>query len=197
MPKFIFTQPEFNHQFLELPDGTFSVGRSRRNQIILEEASVSAEHAELLVYGNEIIVRERGSQNGTFVNGVRIEAQSGVRHGQTIRFGRVELLLELGPPEFEESTNITAVAYLAKMRAGGTGASRTANQFPVRFIPQEAADHGASTLASPLSEPALPPPPAHSQNPPTSTLNGSLRMWVWWIIGAAVLLMVVSWFLKR
>ncbi len=130
MAKLFFTQPEFSQKSLELPDGTFTVGRSRRNQIVIEDASVSKEHAELLVYGNEIIVRERGSQNGVFVSGVRIKAQSGVKHGERIRFGRVEVLLELGPPEFEGSTDITAMACLARMRESATAASQTPTQFP-------------------------------------------------------------------
>ena len=197
MPKLIFTQPEFSRKFLELPDGTFSVGRSRRNQIIIEDASVSKEHAELLVHGNEIIVRERGSQNGIFVSGVRIKAQSGVKHGEQIRFGRVELRLELGPLEFAESTNISAVAYLARMPERATGASRTATQFPVRFIPEGTAAQGTSTVASPCSERALPTPPAHSQNPPASNPNGWLREWIWRVIGVGALFLTVYLLLKR
>ena len=79
MPTFIFTQPEYNQMCFELPDGRFSVGRSRRNQIIIDDTSVSKEHAELLIYGSEVIVRECGSQNGTYVGGARLELVPKVR----------------------------------------------------------------------------------------------------------------------
>lgn len=95
MPRLILTSPEFAHQSCDLPDGTWSVGRSQRSQIVVEDDSVSSDHCELVVYGAEVIVREHGSRNGTFVAGVRVKAQSGIRHGQCLRLGRIETMLTL------------------------------------------------------------------------------------------------------
>ena len=72
MPKLVFTQPEFAGQSCGLRDGIITIGRSRRNEIIIEENSVSSDHGDLLVHNQEVIVRERGSRNGIFVNGVRV-----------------------------------------------------------------------------------------------------------------------------
>jgi hypothetical protein len=196
MPRFTFTQPEFGQKSLDLPDGAFSVGRSRGNQIIIEDASVSKEHAELLVYGNEIIVRERGSRNGIFVSGVRIEAQSAVKHGEKIRFGRVELLLALETPEVEGPTEITTLACFARIKEEATALSGTPLQFPVRFSPETAA-HGLTTVASLSGEPPQPTFPVHCPNPPPSNPSGGLRGWIWRLIGVGALLLAASWLLKR
>lgn len=135
MPKLIFTQPEFAEQFFQLPDGQFTVGRSGQNHIILQEDSVSGRHAELLIYGPEVIVRELESRNGTFVNNVRIQTQSGVKHGQTIRFGRVEVRLELATNPCDSRTEITAVFDHRRILKEEAAAPQQPTKLPATFTP--------------------------------------------------------------
>ncbi len=134
MPKLVFTQPEFANQSCELRDGAFTVGRSRRNLIIIDEESVSGEHAQLLVYGREVIVCDRGARNGIFVNGARVQAQSGVNHGQCIRFGNVEVRLDLGPIEQEDSSDITAIHEFRRFQKDAGGSPEGAPLFPVTVV---------------------------------------------------------------
>jgi pSer/pThr/pTyr-binding forkhead associated (FHA) protein len=64
------------------------------------------------VYGTEVIVREHRSKNCTFVDGRRISGQMPVNAGQVIRFGTVEVRLELGPEDetgFDATSDLTAV----------------------------------------------------------------------------------------
>jgi len=49
------------------------IGRSRENQIVLDDPSVSRHHATIIVNGNTYFVRDNGSTNGTFINGRRIQ----------------------------------------------------------------------------------------------------------------------------
>jgi pSer/pThr/pTyr-binding forkhead associated (FHA) protein len=142
MVKLIFTQPPFANQSCLLNDGTFTVGRSRRNQVIIDEDSVSSEHGQLLVYGPEVIVRERGSKNGTFVNGVRVQAQSGVKHGQIIRFGRVEVRLELEPVSDVE-TSVTALDSLRRLIRHEVNAPEP-TKLPITFAPTSSPLPGGS-----------------------------------------------------
>lgn len=196
MPKLIFTQPEFNQAFMELPDGKYSVGRSRQNQIIIEDASVSGKHAELLVHGDEIIVRECGSRNGVFVGSLRIEAQSGVKHGQKIRFGHVELLLELGPPQYDDSTNISAVSSIGRIHSLAAAPSPTPPQFPIRFTPRKPVRDEKFPDASPNASPATVGHPAHHQNPEIPVSGKPLGIWVWLVFGAGALVLIVSWLFR-
>lgn len=68
-----------------------TIGRDAENVIALDEPFVSARHAELTFEHERWWVRDRGSTNGTFVNGDRIEAATGIRTGDIVQFGRIKL----------------------------------------------------------------------------------------------------------
>jgi predicted component of type VI protein secretion system len=198
MPKLTFTQPEFASQVCHLSDGNFTVGRSRQNQIILDDDSVSSDHGELLVHGNEVIVRERGSRNGTFLDGARIQAQSGVKHGQKIRFGRVELRLELDAIESEHATDITALpAFRRFLSEEATPAEAPATTFPVTFAPRAQNASVNSTISMPRPPSAAPgaPTASPSSQGPISTAPGPI--WVYIGTAAVLGLLALWWFLTR
>jgi serine phosphatase RsbU (regulator of sigma subunit)/pSer/pThr/pTyr-binding forkhead associated (FHA) protein len=75
-----------------LAPGTHRVGRGTDNEIRLPDRSVSRDHAQLVV-ADGIEVRDLGSRNGTWVNGERVEGSARLSHGDTVRFGSVELSL--------------------------------------------------------------------------------------------------------
>ncbi len=69
------------------------VGRSAADcQIILDyDKSVSSRHCEIFEKENQVLVRDLGSTNGTFVNGNRIEKETGVISGNIIMLGNLEM----------------------------------------------------------------------------------------------------------
>jgi len=70
-------------------DGMITIGRAPNNDICLPAASVSKLHAYFFAEQGEWCLRDSGSANGTFVNGVHLAAGSVVRltDGAHIRFG--------------------------------------------------------------------------------------------------------------
>ena len=54
-----------------------------------EDLDVSARHAELRIRDGRMLIRDLGSTNGTFVNGVRAEGEWELRDGDEIMFGAV------------------------------------------------------------------------------------------------------------
>lgn len=54
-----------------------------------EDLDVSARHAELRIRDGRILLRDLGSTNGTFVNGVRAEGEWELRDGDELTFGAV------------------------------------------------------------------------------------------------------------
>lgn len=118
--KLLFTSGDFVGQSCRLPSGKSTVGRSENNTIAIHDESVSKEHCEILVHGTEVIVRERRSSNGTFVNDSRVHGQQAVRNGAVIRFGRVEARIDFELPDapLEEPTAMTAVRFLAPAPQG-------------------------------------------------------------------------------
>jgi len=65
------------------------VGRMPHNTIVLaNDGMVSSEHAQFWFSGGTLMVRDLGSTNGTYLNGVRIFDKTMVIPGDEIRFGR-------------------------------------------------------------------------------------------------------------
>lgn len=67
-------------------DEVFSVGRSSSSSLCLPVGCVSKNHAQLQSDNGQLIVRDLGSTNGTFVNGSRIETDVPVGNGDLIQF---------------------------------------------------------------------------------------------------------------
>ena len=110
-PKLVFVGDHFAGRVYELTLEKTTVGRSERNVLVVHDPSVSQTHCEILVNGPEVIVRDLGSANGTYVNGTRLQhQQSQLKSGQLIRFGAVQARLELAPvAEEHTATDMTAI----------------------------------------------------------------------------------------
>jgi serine/threonine protein kinase len=79
---------------LLLREGTLRIGRSEGNDYQIADPSVSGRHCEVALDGNgNLLVRDLGSTNGTFVEGQRI-TEALMKPGQALRLGNVELAFE-------------------------------------------------------------------------------------------------------
>jgi hypothetical protein len=72
-----------------------SLGRAPTNTIPLNDTFASNEHALLTLRGGQWWLEDRGSSNGTRLNGYRIEESVVLSTGDVIGVGQVELKLEL------------------------------------------------------------------------------------------------------
>jgi len=66
------------------------IGRSPDCDIFLDDVTVSRRHAELLREGDELVIRDLGSLNGTFVNRRRIESTS-LEDDDEVQIGKYRL----------------------------------------------------------------------------------------------------------
>jgi hypothetical protein len=66
-----------------LDNARISIGRASGNDIQLDDAAVSKQHAVIEVVGKDHILMDMGSSNGTFVNGGRVSRHL-LRHGDVI-----------------------------------------------------------------------------------------------------------------
>ena len=72
-----------------------SLGRSLTNSIVLEDAFISGEHATITLRNGKWWLDDRGSSNGTQLNGYRIRESVIVSTGDIISVGQIDLKLEL------------------------------------------------------------------------------------------------------
>jgi pSer/pThr/pTyr-binding forkhead associated (FHA) protein len=77
----------------ELSVDRTTIGRVEDNLFQIAEASVSSHHCEVHLRGDEVLIRDLNSTNGTFINNEKI-TESVLKAGQTLRLGNVELKLE-------------------------------------------------------------------------------------------------------
>jgi pSer/pThr/pTyr-binding forkhead associated (FHA) protein len=74
--------------------GKVTVGRVAGVQVQIEDDSVSRRHAEVEATAGGLVLRDLGSANGTLVNGSPAEGEVGLRPGDIVQFGVVELVVD-------------------------------------------------------------------------------------------------------
>ena len=95
MPRLVLLSEGFAGRTYELKVEKPTVGRVSDNAFEIAESSVSSHHAEIILRGNDVLIRDLGSTNGTFINGEKI-TEAVLKPGQTLRFGTIDLKLESG-----------------------------------------------------------------------------------------------------
>lgn len=80
---------------IPLPQGETVVGREAGLGLsLVAESTVSRRHANLVRNGNEVILTDQGSTNGTYVNGAKLGAPTVLRPGDAVQFGSVRFRYE-------------------------------------------------------------------------------------------------------
>jgi serine phosphatase RsbU (regulator of sigma subunit) len=90
----------------ELSPGKYTLGRSRDRDFYVAHPSVSRRHAEIEVSdnGQEVLVTDLGSHNGTTLEGIRVNERSPVPPNTPIAFGAAEFKLIRAGKEDAERT---------------------------------------------------------------------------------------------
>ena len=89
------------------------IGRSLSNEIVVQDAEVSRHHASVEVQGNDYVLTDAGSRNGTYLNGAKIDGLVKLKHGDRIDVGNTSLEFcrpdrGLGLGVFSEDATIAA-----------------------------------------------------------------------------------------
>ncbi len=95
MPKLVVLTEGFTGQTYELKVEKTTIGRVDDNSFQIPEGSVSSHHCEVLLRGNDVVVKDLSSTNGTFINGQKT-SEAVLKSGQILRLGQVEMRLESG-----------------------------------------------------------------------------------------------------
>ena len=82
MPKLIVKLGENVLREVQIEKPVISIGRKPGHDIHLDNLAVSSSHALIVRDGNDYVVEDSGSLNGTFVNGARVERQMLAHHDE-------------------------------------------------------------------------------------------------------------------
>ena len=98
MPKLVVLSQGLTGLSYELKVEKTTVGRIEDNAFQIAGPSVSSHHCEFLLRGNDVVVKDLNSTNGTFLNGQPVTGEAVVKAGQIVRLGQVEVRVEGAEP---------------------------------------------------------------------------------------------------
>lgn len=88
---------------------SFTIGRRNGLHLAIPSARVSGRHAELLLVGGHLFLRDLGSTNGTFVNHERLDRTRRLEEGDHIEFADIEFRVEYSADHPHEDTLIATL----------------------------------------------------------------------------------------
>ena len=96
MARLVILTEGMTGRVLELGANRVTIGRTENNAFQIFEPSISTHHCEVFFNGNDVVVKDLGSTNGTYIAGTKITRDI-LKPGQHLRLGDVELKFESDP----------------------------------------------------------------------------------------------------
>lgn len=78
----------------EIPSDILRIGRSRNNDLVLEDQSVSRNHAEIVRHPEGFYLVDVGSKTGIYLNGRRLDEPALLKNSDSIRLGNTTISFE-------------------------------------------------------------------------------------------------------
>jgi len=75
---------------IKIPRAQFSIGRGDECSLRPKSDAISRKHCLLLIEANQVVIRDLGSKNGTYVNGDRVEGDRALKPGDHLKVGPLE-----------------------------------------------------------------------------------------------------------
>lgn len=76
---------------VKVPETGFLIGRSQECHLRPKSDAISRQHCEITIDGDTVVIRDKGSKNGTYVNGKRIDGEQQLSQGDQLLVGKLEL----------------------------------------------------------------------------------------------------------
>jgi pSer/pThr/pTyr-binding forkhead associated (FHA) protein len=110
MPRLVVLSEGYTGRTYELTVEKTTIGRVDDNSFSIPDGSMSSHHCEILLKGNDVVVRDLNSTNGTFIGGEQVTETAPLKTGQILRLGQIEIRLEDGsaqpPPKPIDRTQV-------------------------------------------------------------------------------------------
>ncbi|MCL4546826.1 MAG: FHA domain-containing protein [Deltaproteobacteria bacterium] len=77
-----------------LIDGTTTIGRSSRSDVVIDNEEVSEIHAKIIKEGNIFKIIDIGSLNGTYLNSKKINSPKILKDNDELKFGNIKFIFK-------------------------------------------------------------------------------------------------------
>ena len=176
-----------------------NIGRADYNDLVLPEESVSTQHAKLQRRDGVWVLVDLGSTNGTFVDGERIEGETPIAPGTTIRFGDASVIFEPDDDALGIGKGAAGTKVMGAMKVDAPPpAPKAAAPAPAPAPapkPAAAAPAPAPAPKAAASKPAA--KPAAKPAPKAAPAEGGAPKWLIPVIVLVVVIAAVAFFLLK
>jgi pSer/pThr/pTyr-binding forkhead associated (FHA) protein len=139
---------------IELGGSPVTIGRSKVCQCRVNDKALSREHMEFRKKPDGFWVRDMGSRNKTFVNGLKVEAEMQLKAGDRITAGRTLILFDATP---EQSAAAKPVGATPAKPEAPASSSPGGGWAPASPTPAKAAAEGTAPIQQLAGEAAAAP----------------------------------------
>lgn len=147
---------------IALDRDTVTIGRALDNEVVLDDEQVSRHHANIRRQGDQFVLTDLASANGTFVNRVRITEPHVLRSGEMIQVGATVL-------ELRSTAAAAATVISPPSEQTVVGRPPAPAPPPPRYAP---APPPQPAYTAPPTQPAYVPPPAPAPARPARKKGG-------------------------
>ena len=114
MPSLIFLAGPIAGRRYKLGEGEYVIGRRSDCQIFVPDMRVSRQHARLTRSGESWSLEDLGSNNGTYINGIKLQSAMSLKHDDEITIANNRIRVEASEPisdapKYPESNVVTIV----------------------------------------------------------------------------------------
>ena len=114
MPSLIFMAGPIAGRRYKLGEGEYVIGRRSDCQIFVPDMRVSRQHARLWRSGDSWSLEDLGSNNGTYINGIKLQSAMPLKHDDEITIANNRIRVEAtepttDAPKYPESNVVTIV----------------------------------------------------------------------------------------
>jgi pSer/pThr/pTyr-binding forkhead associated (FHA) protein len=106
MARLVTIGGEMPGQSFDLKVEKTTIGRFPDNTIHIPHSSVSSHHCQVLLSGEDVVVKDLESKNGTFINNQQVTGETVLKPGEILRLGQVEMRLETGTARMGSTTSL-------------------------------------------------------------------------------------------
>ncbi len=105
MPRLVVLSEGLTGRTHELKAELTTIGRLEDNSFQVPDPSVSSHHCEVALKGNDLLVRDLGSTNGSFISNERI-TEAVLKPSQILRLGQIEIRFEGDAPAAAQAKRV-------------------------------------------------------------------------------------------
>ena len=130
MSKLVIFRGDAVENEVHLAGNTVRIGRDARNDIVLDDKSVSRFHAEVRADAGTFFIVDLKSRNGVWVNGQQIKGRTALALGAPVTLGAYELALEddVSTGAFDDEPAVSNQHTVVSAASADHGAGRSATQ---------------------------------------------------------------------